>query len=441
MADYITIQLSEIPWIRSVPLDNQKNELLKIIALGKSVLEITQISINPSNSLFEPLCKQVNGLETCITGIQQNEESKLNNTRLLITENLSTTKNQIVNICNDIKSERMNQRECLDKVNKQLEIFTKASQTSSLKGKMSESMVESTICNFFKEDCILNTSKQAMAGDYHLQCKDGYNILIEVKNYKDSVNQKEVDKFKRDVQHNKMDGLFLSTSSHIVKKGLLEIEELPSGETTVYLSNTGITGESIIMGILLLKELQSRKKKTKLSVVSINTDLILENIEKFTDLCKIICKLTQTIYDLKEKVCNNLQELHNESYKCELEIKNVLKSIQYEIVNEFNKINSEITLIEKDELTILLDEIKLNENKLYPYMLIVVDIIETHKLKFCNIQNKWGILNMNDELICDIKKYKTKLELKFTHKLTHKIQLDISLSNKDLIISEILKKI
>jgi len=216
---------------------------------------------------------------------------------------------------------------------------------------------------------------------------------------------------------------------------------LSENKSKEYLSNTGITGESIIMGILLLKELQSRKKKTKLSVVSINTDSILENIEKFTDLCKIICKLTQTIYELKEKVCNNLQELHNESYKCEVEIKNVLKSIQYEIVNEFNKINSEITLIEKDELSILLDEIKLNENKLYPSMLIVVDIIETYKLKFCNIQNKWGILNMNDELICDIKKYKTKLEMKFMHKLTHKIQLDISLLNKDLIISEILKTI
>ena len=441
MAESITILLSEIPWITNIPTENQKQELLKIISLGKSVLEITQISINPTNSIFEPLCKQVNGLETCITSIQQNEESKLDNTRLIINENLSSTKNQIVNICNDIKSERMSQQNCLDKVNKQLEIFTKASQTSSLKGKMSESMVESTICNFFKEDCVVNTSKQTMAGDYHLQCKDGYNILIEVKNYKDSVNQKEVDKFKRDVQHNKMDGLFLSTTSHIVKKGLLEIEELPNGETTVYLANTGITGESIIMGILLLKELRVRRNKTKLLVSSINTSLILENIEKFTDLCKIISKLSQTIFDLKDKICNNLQDLYNESYKCELEIKNVLRSIQYEIVNEFNKIDCDIQLIEKNKINIMLETIKENEPKLYPYMLILTDIIETYKLQLCNIKNKMGILTINNELICDIKKFKTKLEMKFIHKLTHQIQIDISISNKDLIISEILKTI
>ena len=66
------------------------------------------------------------------------------------------------------------------------------------------------------------------------------------------------------------------------------------------------------------------------------------------------------------------------------------------------------------------------------------------KLENCNIikkNSKLYIINKNSEIISEIKKLKTKIELKFVHKKSHCILIEINSNNIYLIQDEINKSI
>ena len=252
----IKIQLDDIPWIKSIPKDIRYTELLKIISIGRNIIEFTQVNINPECSIFNPIYNKISNLEKDSIQSRKIEEQKFENTRIQLNSEIQ----KINMIYETIIDEHEQHKENMQEISDSVKLFTKNSHVSSVKGKISENIVESIISNFFKEDIIEDTSKQNMSGDYQMHCKEGYKILIEVKNYKSPVDQSQVDKFIRDVKHNKMSGIFISTTSRIVKKNILEIQELDSGEILIYISDCGITGEYIILSVLLLKELLKKKK-------------------------------------------------------------------------------------------------------------------------------------------------------------------------------------
>ena len=437
----IIINYEDIPWIENISEESRYSELIKIISLGRNIIEFTQVSINPDCSIFQPLCKKIEAIESDTRNVRLLEEQKMETTRLLMNKELSTVTSQISNIHDSIKADRSIHLTNLQKVQDSINVFTNASNKSSVKGSISENIIEDIIKNFFKEDTIINTSKESKKGDYQLTTTDGNSILIEVKNYKSVVDQKEVDKFIRDVQYNKMPGIFISTTSRIVKKRLLEIEELPSGEFTIYISDTGIAGESIILSVLLMKELLNKKSKLGNIANSLDTELILFNIEKFSDVCKIVCNMTNTINKIKSNINENLQELHNESYKCEYEIKTLFKKIKYEIVNELSKIDSTIEIITKDERDAILEEYQIKNNNLVSLIEMLFSVQDKLECNLSTTNDKWIFVNKNNEKICDIKRYKTKIEIKFVHKKTHCIQLELNNFNRELIESEIIKSI
>ena len=338
-------------------------------------------------------------------------------------------------IYNNILDEHEQHKENMTDISTSIMAFTKNSNISSVKGKISENIVETIISNFFKEDSIIDTSQQSMAGDYQMECKDGYKILIEVKNYKKPVDQAQVDKFIRDVKHNKMSGIFISTTSRIVKKNILEIQELDSGEILIYISDCGITGEYIILSVLLMKELI---KKKKINITNLDVDVILENVEKFSDICNIVCGLSKSIYNLKNQINDNLQNLYNESYKCEVEIYNLFNNIKYEITNELIKIDNSIEEYENLDKLEFIKEFKIENPKISDK----IDILgRLEDRMFINKNNKLYIINNNSEIISEIKKFKTKLELKFMHKKSHCILIEINSNNIYLIQDEINKSI
>lgn len=427
----IEIQLDDISWIKSIPEDIRYAELLKIISLGRNIIEFTQVSINPECSIFNPIYNKICNLEKDSIQSRKIEEQKFENTRIQLNSEIQ----KITSIYESIIDEHEQHKENMVDISTSIMAFTKNSNVSSIKGKITENIVETIISNFFKEDIIEDTSKQNMAGDYQIQCKEGYKILVEVKNYKTPVDQSQVDKFIRDVKHNKMSGIFISTTSRIVKKNILEIQELDSGEILIYISDCGITGEYIILSVLLLKELI---KKKNINISNLDVDVILENVEKFSDICNLVCGLNKSIYNIKNQINDSLQNLYNESYKCEVEIFNLFNNIKYEITNELIKIDNSIDEYENIDKLNFIKELKIENPKISDKL----DILA--KLENCNIikkNSKLYIINKNSEIISEIKKLKTKIELKFVHKKSHCILIEINSNNIYLIQDEINKSI
>ena len=89
-------------------------------------------------------------------------------------------------------------------------------------GKIGENTFENIIDQFLSNDYKLeNVAKQGKAGDFKLSWQSHktnrvYKIMIDVKKYSSTVPSKEVDKFYRDINVNKVDGgLLLSLTSKI----------------------------------------------------------------------------------------------------------------------------------------------------------------------------------------------------------------------------------
>lgn len=118
---------------------------------------------------------------------------------------------------------------------------------SSIKGRKGEVDLINMITNAYGNGPIgenftcQGTSKDAYSADIRMEWRGGC-VLWESKNYKDTVNSKEVQKFRRDMEMNKeyAVGVMVSLYSGIAgytKYGNCEIEALSDGRQIIYLSN------------------------------------------------------------------------------------------------------------------------------------------------------------------------------------------------------------
>ena len=85
----IELKLEDIPWIKNIPSENQYSELLKLIQLGRSIIEFTQISINPECSVLNPFCHKFEMLANDTKNARLVEESRLESTRCVLDAKVS----------------------------------------------------------------------------------------------------------------------------------------------------------------------------------------------------------------------------------------------------------------------------------------------------------------------------------------------------------------
>ena len=122
----IEIQYKDIPWIQSYPENKQYEELLKIINLGKSVIEFTQLSINPECSVLDPICRKFDIIEKETLQNRKAEYDKLENSRVLIQKDVSETTAKVNEIYQIIKNDQMEHKTNLLQIQDTINIFTKS---------------------------------------------------------------------------------------------------------------------------------------------------------------------------------------------------------------------------------------------------------------------------------------------------------------------------
>ena len=454
----IEFNKKDFPWItdetdQENDCNNEiiKNKLIKYINIGKMVSDMVEISSNPHSEVFNSLFNKIDNVDKNINDQLKNKISEIDKINTSMCQKVDT-------IHNSILQERNEQNQNIKQFREDINKFTGTICTSSKKGKLGECIVENIINDFFKEDQLANTSKIAKAGDYHMHCKDGFSILLEIKTYQTVVDQKEIDKFKRDIQHNNMSGIFISTTSKIVKKKIMEIEELPTGEIMLFVSNTGIEGPLIIWSIILMKELINKKNKGTNNLHLLDTDKILENISQYEDIYNMISKLTNFIQNTKNDINNSLQNLYDESLKCETQCKYLTEKIINSISKEINSLDSTIQIIEQSKMNEFLNKILEENPKLHPIYSCLIKMLnefnifeildennESEKnessIRIIEHGDKWKIINNKNENICEIKRFKNKLEAKIIHKRCIKMTIEINEDSIDLLKNEIKKVI
>ena len=335
-------------WINTIPIENQYEICNKYLKLGYIASNLCNNSINPENSIFKNIN---NDIKTYLQRIENNNDTKMQVIEAKISGNL-------------------------DRVKTSIDKLSECNSKSILKGNLGENIIENIIQKNFPDDSLMNMSKTTGASDYHLQMPNGEIMMFEIKNYKNVIPKKEIDKFKRDMKKcgHKI-GIFISLNSSIVGKKRLEIENINDKQKIIYIPNSGIQGIPIIWAILLGKELLN----IQMEPLTLNHQKIMEIYENFELIYKQFCQVKYTIQDSKDVIEKQMNKLNREVIELDIFIYSTLKNTSNIIRNELHFSDSLLQRADYNECEAIIEEMNRNGDKRV--------ITHSQILQFCKENN------------------------------------------------------
>lgn len=338
-------------------------------------------------------------------------------------------KNQVINTNIDKLDNTMKDLNITNKMNELDDVIGKLfgiSSSSSKKGEISEDLIYKIIHDKYPNYTCDVKRHIPHNADGQLESSTGMKCLVEIKNYSNTVNKDEIEKFKYDLKFtNNTLGIFLSLKTGIVGKKCIDYEVFKHNDENyhiIYISRLMDDINKLDCGFLLLENLNNIIKKD-------NMDLKVDQIKKmiynnFTNLESLITKtsdLRNNYNILESNIKNNLDSYYNNLREYELDLKEKMQKVWITLFNELQDININF-IDEKDNLLLLY-----NKDKCYLILSKLFDIFNRKSInvKNNNESNKYNLYNNNNE-IGYIKKMKGKVLF-----YLNKINLSITLSDKD----------
>lgn len=182
------------------------------------------------------------------------------------------------------------------------------------KGKTGEAELSNVLNKLFPSYEIINTSGSTATCDFIIKRTDKTSILIETKDYSQNVPNKEVEKFIRDTENNRMSGIFLSQSSGISTKPTWGVDMFGCF-CRIYVHNVKYNPDTIFSAVQLLDSvekilIQNDKKEAEEVSFSINK----ESADKINiEITNLIRNRNDLIYRLEQQTKSNvaaIRDLH-----------------------------------------------------------------------------------------------------------------------------------
>ena len=251
------------------------------------------------------------------------EEERRNREEIVLEKNLRIDQLEQGFKSSLVKTEtvmRDSQKSLLDGFQTFKEQLVRSSTGSSTKGRIGEQGFGGLLQTAFgsvgmgEEFEIEGVGKEGYQGDLHMKWK-GHKIMWEIKNYTRTVEDKEVLKFKRDMEQN-VDfsiGIMVSLSSgiaHHTKAGDIDLQELPDGRILVYLTNFIKHDDtlSILQGLKPFLEIFLQRRPSIDKLDSGEDDQMKQKLSRFeqqrTVLLRLLQHHTDTIRSFKNTVLN-----------------------------------------------------------------------------------------------------------------------------------------
>jgi hypothetical protein len=406
----LEIDISQHPWILEIDESKRNESIQHFLHLGYMIHNMTQTNLKPDD-FVKPIQNQI---ETKLEEMEYKNEIQMNVFHSRFEENL-------------------------ERVKSSLDRFTEFSHKSSFKGAMGENLVESIIQHYFPDDTIENTSKKTAESDYHMNCREGFQFLIESKFYSSVVNKQEVDKFKRDLSKSGYPvGILISLSSGIVGKKRFDIEHLNPHQSILYVPHAGLDGGPIIWSILFAKEFIRNKVHYR---IENHTEDLSDLFDSFQEIYQHFASLKLHITESRSRIMTQMDDLFHRTIEIHYVIQELVSKMKNKIQNQIflqnHRLQIDYPMNEHEETHFMetifqqMENSQTDENeiilyrKLYDFSLqkgIRIEVDSQH----CFIW--YGYLNQDE--IYRIKILSKKKEL-IISKL--KIQMLFSMANLDLL--------
>jgi hypothetical protein len=165
-----------------------------------------------------------------------------------------------------------------------MEFLNKYKHSTTTKGSISENILYGILQNIYPSDEIVDCRTATASGDFIVNRKDSNRptIMFENKDYKLSVDTREVGKFERDIQAKKCHGIFLSQSSPITFKECYQIDII-DGLIHVYVPNAEFNLEKIKIAADIVDRLAPALKMVEDEYTPDNISISMNEIERITE--------------------------------------------------------------------------------------------------------------------------------------------------------------
>jgi hypothetical protein len=303
-------------------------------------------------------------------------------------------------------------------VNNKLEDFSKIleklfgiSASSSKKGQISEQLIYKII-----EDKYPNYSydvKRHIAhhADGELSSPSGLVSLVEIKNYTNTVNKDEIDKFKFDLEYtNNQFGIFISLQTGISGKSNIDYETYQDSNNKtyhiIYISKMMEEALKLDCGILLLESLYKMNKKDNIDLkIDQIKNIIYQNFNELEVLLNKTSNLRNEYENLEKVIKTNFDIFYNHLRNYEIEVKQNMQKIWLNLFNDLKDIEKNYI----DMKTQILLDIG-EKDKCY---LIISRLFDFFNKKNINVTTDDSLyyLSKQDNQIGTIKKMKDKIQL------------------------------
>lgn len=184
---------------------------------------------------------------------------------------------------------------------------------SSDKGKTGEAELLNVLNRLYPSYEIVNTTGSTGCGDFIIKRNDKTSILIETKDYSVNVPSKEVDKFIRDTESNRMSGIFLSQCSGIATKPNWGLD-LFGSFCRIYVHNVKYNPDIVHSAIQLLDMVEERiikiNKEPSDAFISISEETALKIDNEINNLIRNRNELITRIEVQAKQNVASIRELH-----------------------------------------------------------------------------------------------------------------------------------
>ena len=283
----------------------------------------------------------------------------------------------------------------LEQQNKMLQL-----NTNNTKGALGEQL----IYEFFKQNNyhIEDTSGIAHSGDMCLYLEEiNQNVLIEIKNYKNSVDQKQIDKFYYDLNYTGIKlGIFISLQSKIVNiKYPIEWKINEANEILIFISEC--KEEYLYLAIYSLI-LLFKKTNYKSNLQLIEHTEIYNDIKYLSNQKDSINKIKQDILSIHESYTKSILTLYNNLCTFDNNFNYILNKI-------YNRLDKELISAHNNKLYLESIDLNIPNNIKEILDIIISDLSAVYKLEF--VDPKKIKISQNDKNIGEIKILKTTINL------------------------------
>jgi hypothetical protein len=281
-----------IPKSHSVLLDNILKDFKSEILLLSSKMntEENELTIDKFTELmnvkYSLLIESIqNKIQTSISLSEQNLNTNIDKLKEISSESSLIQKN----------------------INTELTTYIGRHNKSIYKGSQSEEMLSTVLEEHYPNAEIINSSSLPKSGDFILKRNNLSTILIENKNYTNSVPYDEITKFHRDIEHNDFcNGIFISQSSTISGKQNFQID-FHNNAILIYIHKCDYDPIKINTAIQIIDSIYSKISLFKNNNISLTQEMITDFNE---DYQKFVEDKTRSIIILKEYYNKQLEQLN-----------------------------------------------------------------------------------------------------------------------------------